>query len=182
MYVIALEGEPQSRMVSLDELADRLDREIDHLERLRSQARKASSPADRQRAPLLPQEIQRELQFLRQLSAGLACGDPGPIWYDRVGYGTVLLARDLGTGRERFYKIMMHRLDPLDLAQVTLSSDLGQAFHGRRAQEEVETDERCGRTRLRIMTLKTLPERLRMRVPATGSDFRVSPAFERTWP
>lgn len=175
---ITVEGGHACESVPLIDVSDRLEREIDHLERLRSRTENSSTPVSGTRAvQLLPHEIRRELLFLRQLSAGLACGNPGPIWHDRVGYGTVLLARDMNTGTERFYKIVMHRLNPLDLAQVSLSSDVGRALHGSRRQDELEVVDRYGRTRLRLLTLKTLPQRLGMPDPEIGEDRRRYPSF-----
>ena len=154
MYVTAIEEAPHGEVVPVEEIADRLEREIDQLERMRRQPHAAATP-------LLPQEILRELRFLRQLSAGLACAHPGIVWHDRAGFGSVLVARDQG-GRDRFYKLITQRLDPLDAAQVSLSSELGRALLGRRVRDEVETTERNAARRLRILTLRTLPERLRI--------------------
>ena len=158
MHLTAIEEAPRADVVPLDELADRIEREIDRLERLRHRQDAAGSP-------LLPQEIRRELRFLRQLSAGLACGSPGTVWHDRAGFGSVLLARDRG-GRDRFYKLVTQRLDPLDASQLSLSSELGRALVGRRPGEAVEGSGRDGAGRLRILTLRTLPERLR--IPPRG--------------
>ena len=169
MYMTAIDMEQEGGVASLDEVAERLDREIDHLERMRRETRVGTMGARGVRgsgpAPLLPQEIRRELQFLRQLAAGLACTDPGTIWRDRAGFGSVVLARDLVSGRDRFYKLVARRLDPLDAAQVALDSELGRAFLGRRAGDEVETFDGAGARRLRIVLVKTLPERLRLTAP-----------------
>jgi len=154
MYVTAIEEAPRADVVPLDELADRLEREIDQLERMRRHPGAATTP-------LLPQEIQRELRFLRQLAAGLACAHPGTVWHDRAGFGPVLVARDPG-GRDRFYKLVTQRLDPLDAAQVSLSSELGRALLGKRVRDEVDATEGNAARRLRILTLRTLPERLRV--------------------
>ena len=166
MYMTAIGWEHGGGVVSLHEVAERLDREIDYLERMRRESRVGTMAARGVRgsgpAPLLPQEIGRELQFLRQLAAGLACTDPGTIWSDRAGFGSVVLARDIASGRDRFYKLVARRLDPLDAAQVALASELGRAFLGRRAGEEVDTGTGAGARRLRIVTVKTLPERLRL--------------------
>jgi hypothetical protein len=151
MYTTLIEQAPRGEVVPLDEVADRLEREIDGLERMRRQVH----------PPLLPQEIQRELRFLRQLTAGLACSHPGTVWHDRAGFGSVLVARD-DAGRERFYKLVSQRLDPLDAAQVSLSSELGRALLGKRVRDAVETTEGNVARRLRILTLRTLPERLKM--------------------
>ena len=163
MYMTAIDDELVAGAAALDELTERLDREIDYLERMRRESRVGTMLArgvrGSGRVPLLPQEIRRELQFLRQLAAGLACTDPGTVWEHRAGFGSVILARDVASGRDRFYKLVARRLDPLDAAQVALDSELGRAFLGQRAGDEVEGPD--GR-RLRIVMVKTLPERLRL--------------------
>ena len=158
MHALAIERETPAGTVSLADLAERLDREIHHLERLPARGAGGGAPA-----PLLPQEIRRELRFLRQLAAGMACADPGPVWLDRAGFGSVLLVRDLHRGRDHFRKLVTHRVDPLDLAQRSLSTETGRALSGRRPGDEVEMADGGRTARWRVLTLTTLPARLRMR-------------------
>jgi transcription elongation GreA/GreB family factor len=69
------------------------------------------------------------------------------------------------SGRDRFYKLVARRLDPLDAAQVALDSTLGRAFLGRRVGDEVEMLDGAGTRRLRIVMIKSVPERLRLTAP-----------------
>lgn len=154
MLTALIEETADGAIARLDDLSDRLAREIEQLERVRRQG----SPS------LQPQEVERELRFLRQLAAGLACSHPGTVWFDRAGFGSVLLSRD-EAGRGRFHKLVSHRLDPLDAAQVPLGSDLGRALFGRRPRDVVAVRDAAGTRSLRIVTLKTLPRRLRMVAP-----------------
>ena len=154
MLTALIEEAADGAIARLDALSNRLAGEIERLERARRQGS----------ARLLPQEIRRELRFLRQLADGLASTHPGTVWYDRAGYGSLLLARD-EAGRERFHKLVSRRLDPLDAAQVPLGSALGRALFGRRAGDVVEVRDATGARRLRIVTLKTLPRRLGMSAP-----------------
>ena len=160
MQMTMMEERATGEEVMLEELTERLDGEIGRLERMRRRVRSGEAGP----TALSPQEIQRELQFLRQLRAGLACSHPGSVWYDRAGFGSVVHARE-ESGRERFFKLVSQRLDPLDAAQVSLGSELGQALLGRRPREQVWVGEGSRRRRVRIATLKTLPSRLRMPAP-----------------
>ena len=154
MQTALIEEAVDGAIAPLDALSERVTREIERLER----------GLQRGSATLLPQEIRRELRFLRQLAGGLASTHPGTVWYDRAGYGSLLLSRD-EAGRERFHKLVSRRLDPLDAAQVALGSAFGRALFGRRAGDVVEVRNAAGPRRLRIVTLKTLPRRLGMSAP-----------------
>lgn len=153
--------------ISPDDLRSRLREEIARLGRALDagepvEAEPGAPGRERRVVPVGPLEIRRELRFLRQLARALDEGEPGQIWYDRAGLGSVLFVRDGVSGRERFYKLVAGPLHALDASQVSLDSALGRALRGRRRGHEVWVDGPVRRRRLRILTLKTLPRRLGM--------------------
>lgn len=156
--------EPGESVVPLVELTERLHEEIGRLERaLESGVPVEAEPGDRGRVlPVGPVEIHRELRFLRQVASALEEAEPGRVWYDRAGLGSVLFVQDTQSAHERVYRLMAGPLHPLDASQVALDSPMGEAFRGRRRGSAVWVDGPLRRRHLRIVTLKTLPRRLGM--------------------
>lgn len=180
----ALEACPQSgdSVVPPQELRERLNGEIRRLETaLESGTPLEEEPLIRGRVlPVGPVEIHRELRFLRQVAIALEAEEPGPVWYDRAGLGSVLLVQDMQSGYERVYRLMAGPLYPLDASQVALDSSIGEAFRGERRGNAVCTDGPYRRRHLRIVTLKTLPQRLGMvepSLPTSGVELARSAAW-----
>jgi hypothetical protein len=156
--------EPEDSVVPPMDLRERLHEEIGRLER----ALEAGAPVEAGAAgwgrvlPVGPIEIRRELRFLRQVASALEDADPGRVWFDRAGLGSVLFVQDTQSGYERVYRLVAEPLHPLDASQVALESPIGQAFRGRRRGSVVWVDGAHRRRHLRIATLKALPRRLGM--------------------
>lgn len=175
LAVMEARPEPEARStVSRDELRWRLRHEISRLGRaLESgtpvEAAAGRTPGDLRVIPVGAEEIRREMEFLEQVERALDDGEAGPVWRDRAGLGSVLFVREARSGRERFLKLMAGPLHPLDAGQVSLDSSVGRAFRGKRRGHEVWIDVPGGRERVRILTLRTLPQRLGLdpHLPAT---------------
>lgn len=171
--LVATIHQPRPRNGAIDPrlLGSRLRAEVERLETELLGWASTTAPAPGSRltgrgsAGPRPHELLRELRFLRQLCQAMNAAPPDGIRYDRAGFGSLVLARDVVSGRDRFYKLVSGPLDPLDAAQVALESPLGRALAGRRPHDEVHVDGRRHGARLRVVTLKTLPQRLRIPEP-----------------
>lgn len=157
-------SEPGESVVPPMELWNRLHDEIGRLERaLESGTPLEAEPERRGRViPVGPAEIRRELRFLRQVASTLEETEPGRVWYDRAGLGSVLFVQDTQSGYERVYRLMAGPLHPLDASQVALDSKVGSTLRGRRQGSAVWIDGPHRRQHVRILTLTTLPRRLGM--------------------
>lgn len=114
--------------------------------------------------------LQRRIRLLGQLVAGLASVDAGVIWPDRAGYGSLVLIREHGTDTEHRYTLMAGDLIDLDEGQVSLDSPIGHALLGRRPGDEVTVETPRGVRRFELLSLVTLPQKLKM----------VGPGFEES--
>jgi transcription elongation factor GreA len=149
----------------ITELRTRLGTELDRLSHelvTRSRHDPAAEP-ERSADPAameIERLLQRRIRFLGQLVAGLASVDPGVIWTDRAGFGSLLRVRDALTGTEEIYTLTTSDFINLDEGQVSLASPIGHALLGRRAGDLVTVVTPRGQRRYEIMDLVTLPTQL----------------------
>jgi transcription elongation factor GreA len=146
----------------ITELRTRLGIELDRLSHdLVSRARRDPSAGSERRADAAAMEterlLQRRVRFLGQLVAGLSSVDPGVIWTDRAGYGSLLRVRDVQTGTEEIYTLTTGDFINLDEGQVSLASPIGHALLGTRVGDHVTVVTPRGQRRYEIMDLVTLP-------------------------
>ncbi len=149
---------PTGRSVPTRALIDRLREELVALE----SASSADGPAARRVRPIRPVgvDVAREMAFLRRVAAGLADVE-GPCFpYDRAAAGSVLLVRDLRSGRDRFRKLMPGPIDPRDAAQLHVDSIEGRALLDRAVGDTVAVGGAGGDGTLLIRLMTTLPQRL----------------------
>lgn len=109
---------------------------------------------------VLQRLIQARIQDLRKLIAGLERVDPGALPQDAAGFGSVLRVRDLDTGEDFRYTLLVgDRIDGED-GEVLLDSPIGVALAGCRAGDETEVAAEDGPRRLRVLAVTTLFERV----------------------
>lgn len=143
------------------ELNTRLNRQLEHLveeltERIparlgKEQAQAAYAEAlDRQRA------IQRRIQYLQRVAAGLALVDPRALVQGRVGFGSQVRVEDLRSGEILSYTIMNGEGLDLDAGEISLASPVAQALLGGKEGEAVEVATPQGPRRFRILSATTL--------------------------
>ncbi len=104
------------------------------------------------------QFVQARLNHLTQRLGELGKIDIASIPTDRVGFGSRLLVRELGSGEEWRYTIVSGDFIDLEAGHISMASPLGRAFLGSRAGEEVEVTLPAGLRRFRILELQTLSE------------------------
>lgn len=73
-----------------------------------------------------------------------------------VGYGSRVTVHDLASGSEAVYVLMSGSAMDLEAGHVSIESPLGRSLLGRTKGSLVEVDTPRGRTRLRVMEVKTL--------------------------
>ncbi len=149
----------------ITELRTRLGTELDRLSHeLVSRSRRDPSAGPEENGDTVALEIERILQqrirFLGQIMAGLSFVDPGVIWTDRAGYGSLLRVRDAYTGTEEIYTLTTGDFINLEEGQVSLASPIGHALLGGRVGDQVTVVTPRGQRRYEIMDLVTLPAQL----------------------
>lgn len=118
--------------------------------------------------------LQEEIRFLGQVTAGLVEADPADITMDRAGFGSTIEAENLDTGTMVSYTLMVGDLIDIDAGQVSLASPIGQGLLGRAPGDLVEVELPQRWLRLRVRSVRTLPERLGL---VRGSGRRKRHAF-----
>lgn len=143
------------------ELSTRLNKQLDHLvEELTEKipARLGQDQANGDYAQTVERQrlVQRRIQYLRRVAAGLAFVHPETLAVGKVGFGSVVEVKDLQSGEILSYTIMNGEGLDLDAGEISLASPVGQALlgHGEGDVVEVETPQR--KRRLRIVSTATL--------------------------
>ena len=110
--------------------------------------------------------VHRRLRLVDQLLAELPLADPEWLRPGRAGFGTMVFTREVGTCRERGYRLVCGEPAPLDASQLSLRSPLGKALVHSRAGDEVVVDAPPAPCHLRVLSITTLPQALGMTDPA----------------
>lgn len=161
----AAADEANARMA---EMRERLESELEQVSaELAVRVPRGPDSAESRRVATDPQMVRRHLRLLGQLIAGLATVDLRTVWDDRAGFGSTVFLRDLDSGEDAFYTLMVGDLIDLDAAQVSLESPLGQALLGGRAGDQPVVETPHGRRRFRVLAVHTLPQSLGMTEPVT---------------
>jgi transcription elongation factor GreA len=101
-------------------------------------------------------DVQRQIQYLRKLLAGLAVIDSDALLPDRAGFGSVVRVRDLQTGEEFDYTLMAGEPIDLEAGEISLASPVGHALLGRRPGDELEVQTPQRVRRLKVLALTSL--------------------------
>ena len=160
-------------MSMLDEIRQRLDEEMGHLEHeltreLPERIRKAVELGDlRENAEYKSalerqQFVQVRMSHLSKRQSELSQIDVENLPADRVGFGSKVSVEDLEMKETFDFTIVAGDFLDLDAGQVSLASPIGRGLLGARQNEEVEVSLPVGERRFRIVKLQTLPEQLGM--------------------
>lgn len=158
-------------MTMLDEIFERIDEEMGHLEHelkveLPERIRKAVELGDlRENAEYKSalerqQFVQARMSHLSQRQSELAQIDVKNLPTDRVGFGSKVTVKDLDLGEDFDFTIVAGDFVDFDAGQISFASPIGQGLLGARKNEEVEVSLPAGQRRYRVMELRTLPEQL----------------------
>lgn len=146
----------------LSELRSRLGSELDRasaeLEARLARPLEAGQGAGDGRAAR--RELERRVRHLGALVAGLALVEPGSISADRAGFGSRVRLREIGSGREDTYVLMVGDLLDIDDGHVSLASPLGQALLGGRPGDHLRVATPGGEREYEILELETLPQQV----------------------
>lgn len=104
------------------------------------------------------QFVQARLNHLTQRLAELGKIDVASIPRDRVGFGSRLTVRELGSGDEISYTIVSGDFMDIDAGHISMASPLGRAFLGARQGDEIAVALPAGERTFKILELATLPE------------------------
>ncbi len=102
------------------------------------------------------QFVQARIGHLTQRMIELSQIDVTAIPNDRVGFGSKLRVRNLGTGDEFDYMIVAGDFMDLDAGHISMASPLGRGLLGARVDDEVAIQLPAGERRFRILELTTL--------------------------
>ena len=102
----------------------------------------------------------RRITLLRHFVDELPRVDPALVWEDRAGYGSSVLVRGPGDGREHAYTLLLGEVLDTGANPVLLGSPLGQALIGCRAGEEVIVETLVGTRLFQVVAVETLPQSL----------------------
>ena len=109
--------------------------------------------------------VQRRIQYLRRVAAGLSFVQADALSERLVGFGSAVRVEDLQTGETLTYTLMTGEELDLDAGEISLGSPVGHALLGRGVDEEVEVITPHRRRRLRILSIDTLFDRLSDEAP-----------------
>ena len=143
------------------ELSSSLERQLNHLveelteripARLGTEQTQAaySEAVERQRA------IQRRIQYLQRVSAGLGLISPETLVRGKVGFGSRVRVEDLQSGELSTFVIMAGSDLDFDAGEVSIASPVAQALLGHTEGEIVEAETPQRRRRFRILSTITL--------------------------
>ncbi len=157
--------------VMLDEIRERLEGEIERLTQelnveLPARIKAALELGDLREnseyksAKERQEFVQARLNHLTRRMAELSKIDPKEMAWDKVGFGSKVKIRDLGTGDEFDFTIVAGDFIDLDAGHVSLASPIGQGLLGAARDEEVTVRLPAGERRYRVLKLTTLPQQL----------------------
>jgi transcription elongation factor GreA len=152
------------------ELRNRLNQELEGLVAELTVEVPARVGADRARDELADgeaqQQIERRIQFLHHTLSALDTVEPAMIPADGIGFGSTVGLRDLRTGAEFTYTLMIGDAVNLDAGEISIASPVGYALVGRKEGDEVQVDTPMGRRHFRIVAVTTLQEEISRAAPA----------------
>ncbi len=104
--------------------------------------------------------VQARLNHLTRRMGELSKIDPKTMAWDKVGFGSKVKIRDLGTGDEFDFTIVAGDFIDLDAGHVSLASPIGQGLLGAKQDEEVTVHLPAGERKYLVLDLTTLPQQL----------------------
>ena len=104
--------------------------------------------------------VQARLNHLTRRMGELSKIDPKTMAWDKVGFGSKVKIRDLGTGDEFDFTIVAGDFIDLDAGHVSLASPIGQGLLGAKEDEEVTVHLPAGERKYLVLDLTTLPQQL----------------------
>ncbi|MBT8398396.1 MAG: transcription elongation factor GreA [Gemmatimonadetes bacterium] len=160
-------------MTMLDEIRHRIDEEMGSLDHeltreLPERIRKAVELGDlRENAEYKSalerqQFVQARMSHLSQRQSELSQIDVENLPADRVGFGSKVSVKDLDGGETFDFTIVAGDFLDLDAGQISLASPIGRGLLGARLDEKVKVSLPMGERRYQVVSLRTLPEQLRM--------------------
>lgn len=96
------------------------------------------------------------LSQLRSRLVKLSSIDTSKIPTDKVGLGSHVKVKDLDTGEEETFELVVPDAIDFDKGHISVASPLGAAFVNRKAGEKTEVRLPMGTRRLKILELRTL--------------------------
>ena len=155
----------------LEEIKQKLEDEIERLMReltvtLPKAIQKAvelgdlSENAEYKSALERQQFVQARLNHLTQRMSELSKVDISTIANDRVGFGSRVKLREVGTGNEVSYNLVFGDFIDLDSDQISMASPIGNALLGKQLNDEVVIRLPRGDRKYTIVELITLPQML----------------------
>ena len=146
----------------LSELRSRLGSELDQasgeLEARLARPRDAGESVGDARAAR--RELERRVRHLGALVAGLALVEPGSISAERAGFGSRVHIKEISSGNEDTYVLMVGDLLDIDDGHVSLASPLGQGLLGGCAGDRLRVATPGGERQYEILEVVTLPTQL----------------------
>jgi len=100
--------------------------------------------------------VQARIVHLKQRLAGLSMINVASIPRDRVGFGSVVVLEDLGTGEERTFRIVLPEEVDAAEGKISVRSPVGQSMVGKREGDELSIQTPGGQRRYIIASLRTL--------------------------
>ncbi|HEX7088910.1 MAG TPA: transcription elongation factor GreA [Longimicrobiales bacterium] len=108
------------------------------------------SALDRQRF------VQARINQITQRMGELSRIEVQDLPVDRVGFGSRVRVKDLGTGEEAEYTIVTGDFIDLEAGHISMASPLGRALLGRAVGEEVAVQLPAGQRRFAVLELTTI--------------------------
>jgi transcription elongation factor GreA len=105
-------------------------------------------------------DLPEQLRLLRQVTTCLGRVDPADLAPGRAGFGSQVVVENLETHAVVAYTLMLGDLIDIEAGQVSLASPIGQALRGARPGASVEVVLPGQRLRLRVQSVRTLPQLL----------------------
>ena len=106
------------------------------------------------------QFVQARLNHLTQRMIELSKVDVSKIASDRVGFGSRVKLKEIGTGNEVSYNLVFGDFIDLDSDQISMASPIGNALLGKKLNDEVVIRLPRGDRTYTIVELTTLPQML----------------------
>lgn len=103
--------------------------------------------------------VQARIAHLNQRRSQLSTVRLDQIPRDRAAFGSIVTLRDLDTGEELVYELVLGDDGDASLGRISVSSPIGRALLNRRAGEEVTVRVPAGERTFEVIALKTLHER-----------------------
>ena len=158
-------------MTMLDEIRQRIDEEMEKLDReltreLPERIRKAVELGDlRENAEYKSalerqQFVQARMSHLSQRQSELSQIDVQNLPPDRVGFGSRVSVEDMEMKEVLDFTIVAGDFLDLDAGQISLASPIGRGLLGARKDEVVSVSLPVGERRYRVVDLVTLPQQI----------------------